>query len=112
MRKPGELRISRSDIGTGAVSLQPRSFGRPQSKTSETRVSVTFPAADVPVPVAHNLGFVPSAATAIGRFRGTGAPPVFAAPGEVYHDMPLPADKRVVVLKCTVAGTTADVLIR
>lgn len=112
MRNPGELRLNRSDIGTAAISLQPRKFGRPTAKTREARVQYTFPAANTPCPVPHNLGFVPSAATQLGRFRGTGAPPAFASPGEVYHDFPLPADKRVVVLKCTIAGTTADILIR
>jgi hypothetical protein len=110
VREPGELRINRSDIGTGAVSLQPKKFGRPQSKTRETITRVTFQAADAPTPVTHNLGFVPSAATALNAFRGAGG--AFAAPGIVYHDEPLPADKRVVVLKCTVAGTKADILIR
>ena len=111
-REPGELRLNRSDIGTSSITLQKLTTGRTASKTREARCRVTFPAANVPVPVAHNLGFVPTAATQLGRFRGVGAPAVFAAPGEVYHDYPLPADKRVVVLKCTVAGTVADVLIR
>lgn len=111
-RNPGELRLSRSDINIGAVSLQPRDFNSRQSKTREMRCKVTFPAANAPFPVPHNLGFVPSGFTVLGTFRGNGAPPVFAAPGIVYSDHPVPADRRVIVLKCTIAGTTADILVR
>lgn len=111
-RKPGELRLNRSDIGTGAISLQPRKFGPGTSKTRETRVSVKFLAANVPTPVAHNLGFVPSGYIVLGKFRGTGVPPAFTTPGDIYNDHPLPASRNAIVLKCTVAGTVADILVR
>lgn len=113
IRKPGERRLNRRDIGTGAISLAGRVFGsKRDAKARESRVSITFPDADVPVPVGHRLGFVPTGYVVVSKFRATGTPPVFAVPGDIYNDQPLQADKRTIVLKCTLAGTTAEIIVR
>ena len=107
-------KVTRKDLATGSVSLQGRDFSARRSKAREMRCQVTFTKANAPTPVAHNLGFVPSGYTPLGASRGvaSGGGFVYAAPGTVYNDLPLPADKRVIVLKCTVANSTVDILVR
>lgn len=105
-------RITSKEMAQSTVRLQPGSFRRPgsfsnlRSNTRERRLQVTFPTADVPVTVYHGLGFAPSGYSVLGSNAGT------VAGGKVYNDFPLPSTNRVLVLKCDVAGTVADVLVR
>jgi hypothetical protein len=100
--------ITSKDTALSTMRLQPSSFARPGSysnvrtNTRERRLTVSFGAVNVPIVVYHGLGFVPSAATALGSL----------AAGHVYHDFPLPATSRVVVLKSNTANLVADILVR
>ena len=99
--------VTSKHLALSTVRLQPGSFQRPQSYTltrtnaRERRLSVIFPAADQPVVVYHGLGFPPSGYTELSKGKAT-----------VYNDTPLPATSRVIVLKCSVANTVADILVR
>ena len=102
------LRISRKQMATGSVSTQPRRFGSNQGKLRENRIIVKFTAANAPIPIPHGLGFVPTSWQAMPVSPNLGG----GAPGVVYSDTPLRADKRVIVLKCSVANSTAEILVR
>lgn len=99
-------------MAQSTVRLQPGSFkvhgGFTNTKTNarERRLTVSFKTANVPVVVFHGLGFAPSGFTPLGNKAGTGAG------GVIYNDFPLPSTSRVIVLKCSVANTVADILVR
>ncbi len=98
------------------VRLQPGSFTRPGSfsttrtNSRERRVQVSFPSANVAVPIYHGLGFAPSGYTVLGSGAGSGTS--YVNGGIVYNDFPLPSTSRTIVLKSTVAGAIADILVR
>ena len=108
--------VTSKGMAQSTVRLQPGSFTRPGSYSNtrtnarERRMSVSFPTADVPIVVAHNLGFAPSGYTVLGSGVGSGT--TYIAGGKVYNDFPLPSTSRVIVLKCDTANTVADILVR
>lgn len=99
--------ITSKQLALSTVRLQPGSFQRPgsysQTRTNarERRLQVIFPAANQPVVVYHGLGFPPSGYEVLARGNA-----------QVYNDTPLPATSRVIVLKCSVANTVTDILVR
>jgi len=90
------------------VRLQPGSFNRPGSfsgtrtNARERRVSVSFGAVGAPKVIYHGLGFAPTGYSVMGK---NGA-------AVIYNDFPLRSTSRVIVLRCSVANTTADILVR
>jgi len=94
--------INTKDIAPGAVTFQARLGAAPQGKASERRIQVIFPTVNAPVPIVHNLGRKPSGYVVVSRDRA----------GRIYNDVPLSCDRRTLVLKCDVAGTQAEVVVR
>lgn len=94
--------ITAKQMGTAAVTHQPRSFGMRSSKSREARITVTFGAVNVPICVYHGLGFAPSGVTVVTKDRVA----------DIYTDMPLVADSRTVVVKCDTANVVAELIVR
>lgn len=100
--------VTSKNTGLSSLRLQPGSFNRPgaystqRGNTRERRISVSFGAADAPKVIFHGLGFAPTGYMVLGR-NGVGS---------VYNDFPLRSTSRVIVLKCSVANTVADILVR
>lgn len=86
----------------GAVTFQKRLGPTPTGKASERRIRVTFPTVNAPVVAFHGLGRVPTSFTPVAPY----------AAGTVYCDFPMRADRRTIVLKCSVAGVTCDLIVR
>ena len=99
--------VTSKQLALSTVRLQPGSFQRPgsysQTRTNarERRLQVIFPAANQPVVVWHGLGFPPSGYEVLARGNA-----------QIYNDTPFTATSRVIVLKCSVANTVADILVR
>lgn len=100
--------ITSKNTALSTIRLQPSSYNRPgsfsevRSNARERRVSVSFGAANAPKVIYHGLGFSPSGFQVLGKNQA----------GDVYGDLPLRSTSRVVVLKCSVANTTCDILVR
>lgn len=95
--------ITSKDIASGSITFQTKTGTyTPSGKSSERRIRVTFPTANVPVPFAHGLGRKPV----------TFAPAVPFAAGTIYADYPMVCDSRTIMLKCSVAGVSAEVIVR
>lgn len=100
--------VTAHNIAPSTVRLQPGGFRQPGGFTRtgtnarERRLTVTFTTANAPVVVMHGLGFTPSGFTTMGTNTA----------GVVYGDIPLSASRNVIVLKCDVANTVADILVR
>lgn len=100
--------VTSKQLALSTVRLQPGSFQRPGSYTQtrtnarERRLQVIFPAANQPVVVYHGLGFAPSGYSVLSQGKSA----------SIYNDTPFPATSRVIVLKCSVANTVADILVR
>lgn len=100
--------VTSKHLALSTVRLQPGSFQVPQSYTltktnaRERRLSVIFPAANQPLVVYHGLGFTPSAFSVLSQNKSA----------SIYADNPFPSTSRVIVLKCSVANTVADILVR
>jgi len=96
------------NMALSTVRLQPGSFQRAGSystartNTRERRITVSFAGVGVPTVVYHGLGFPPSGYTVLG----------IGAAASVYNDFPIPSTSMVIVLKCDVANTVADILVR
>lgn len=99
---------SAKNTALSSIRLQPGSFNQPgafstiRGNARERRISVTFGAANAPKVIFHGLGFAPTGYTVLG----------IRAAASVYNDFPLRATSRVIVLKCNVANTSADILVR
>jgi len=103
--------ITQKNLDSGSVSFQDRNFGQgPTGKAKERRISVTFMTANSPEVVTHTLGKPPTGYTVISSGKGGGTS--YTSPGRVYNDFPLPCDSRHLVLKCDVAGTVAEIIVR
>lgn len=103
--------ITAKNLDLGSVSFQGQNFGNSvRGKAQERRIRVSFPTADAPVVVRHGLGKKPSGYTPVTSGKGSGT--TYIAPGIVYSDVPLVADTRSLVLKCSVGGSVVDLIIR
>lgn len=67
---------------------------------------VKFVSANAAQPVTHGLGFVPTSWQAMPQRLTTGAP------GTIYADTPLQADRNVIVLRASTANTVAEIIVR
>lgn len=91
------------NLDLGSVGFQPRDFGRrPQSAASERRVSASFSTANQATVISHGLGRVPHSFVVVSQ----------NAAGTIYGDIPLHADTRHIVLKCSAANVTAELTVR
>jgi hypothetical protein len=93
--------IQQRDLAPGAVT---------QSKQRQRVVRVTFPTADAPTVFSHTLGRTPVGYTVAKLGKGNGT--TYINPGTIYNDQPLPCDSRHIVLKCSVAGASGEILVR
>ena len=93
--------IQQRDLAPGAVT---------QSKQRQRTVRVTFPVADAPAVFSHTLGRAPTGYEVIKLGKGNGT--TYINPGTVYNDQPLPCDSRHIVLKCSVAGASGEIVVR
>ena len=100
--------ITSKDTALSTIRLQPGSFNQPGAYTNrrgnarERRISVTFGAVNAPKVIYHGLGFAPTGYQVLGA----------NAAASVFNDFPLRSTSRVIVLKCSVANTTCDILVR
>lgn len=98
-------RITRKNIGTGAISGVSSKFGRVTGKTQEVRIQAKFTLANRPTPVIHGLGKVPTSWRVVGNTIQTAG-----TPGQVYSGHPLVADRNRIVLYCTAVSTITLVI--
>jgi hypothetical protein len=101
------LRVSAKEMDRGAVTNVGRVFANAKARNREFRLSVSFKTANVPLPIYHGLGFVPTSFSVATANTGTGA-----APGKIYGDVPLQATKKCVVLYSDTDNTVAEILLR
>lgn len=94
--------VTRFDLGTASVGYQPRKFGIRDAAANEARIHVTFPTANVAVPIYHGLRNVPSSYIVVSVNKAA----------RIYNDLPLQVDSRTIVLKCDTANTVAEVIVR
>lgn len=95
--------IFAKNLDLGAVSFQSRNFGtRPTGAASERRIAAVFQTADQATVLDHGLNRVPHSFVVVSQNKA----------GTIYGDIPLHADTRHIVLKCSAANVTADLIVR
>lgn len=92
------------------TKLTKRRFHRPSTPSGECRAHVHFSLANTPYAVPHALGYVP---TQFHVVSATGfAAGAVVAPGVIYGDTPMAATKHSIQLRCSVAGTDAEIVVK
>lgn len=98
--------ITARQLALGSVSFQTKLGLSVSGKAQERRIRVVFATANVPTPFFHGLGKKPTGFTPMLSNKNG------AVGGTIYSDMPLICDTRTLILKCTLAGTEAEVIVR